>query len=288
MTLNAIHHSFHDASIFPTNRPLLAIITETDACDTEDKMNHTYEAIRQAVSTNQVDLVSVRVSLPPAKQFNNKESDDAHLILERACTLTEKLVQLSLEQKILECTGDAPPISSIRVVCSSDLVSVAVRARAHGIHFKEHHLDQLPEILQRFDYPIVIGTSTHSVKSALQSYFGRDETSDQIPRPDYYFVGTCYLTASHPEKTSADQLEGPKLPGEVKRAILSKCQSQQSPLRVPRILAIGGIDECNCHNPVAFGADGVAVIRAVLQAADPSKKVEEIQANMTKALDFAH
>ena len=92
---------------FPNHRPILAIITEQDACQTDENMERTFNAIRQAVSTNQVDLVSVRLSLPSAplvavvgneQSKMNEDEDELLLFNQRACTLTEKLVQLS-EQK---------------------------------------------------------------------------------------------------------------------------------------------------------------------------------------------
>lgn len=315
---------------------MLAIITETDACDTEEKMKHTYATVKKAASTDKVDLVSVRLSLPPRYEENGEESDSYRQIMERACRLTKDLVELSRKQKQehqLQSQDDQEKDKdgntdmcqqlhsscSFKVVCSSDLVSVAVNARANGIHVKEHHLDQLPDIIRRFEYPIVIGTSTHSVESALRSYFGNDDVNDIVvedegtptakiarPKPHYYFVGTCYLTASHPEKTLQSQLEGPELPGRVKRALLENLESKQQqatisskttteeenckdvspmaalPLKLPRIMAIGGIDETNCHEPVALGADGVAVIRAVLQADHPIERVEEMQSSMMR------
>lgn len=321
------------SSLFPTNRPVLAIITETDACDTEEKMERTYNAVRDAVSTGKVDLVSVRLSLPSHKNDDGVENEDYNQILERACALTKKLVELSSEQQQIQSRSSkneerkenvgivsekSPSCDSFVVVCSSDLVSVAVRARANGVHVKEHHLDQLPEIVRRFDYPVVIGTSTHSIESAVKSYFDKgpdacvendvdestNETKVTVPKPVYYFVGTCYLTASHPEKTEQGQLEGPELPGKIKQVLLNKSKSKQQQqlqmpindnieissttktsqqLQLPRIFAIGGIDETNCHEPVSLGADGVAVIRAVLQANDPIEKVEEMQTNMMRA-----
>mmetsp|Transcript_6200 Transcript_6200/g.15348 ORF Transcript_6200/g.15348 Transcript_6200/m.15348 type:complete len:416 (+) Transcript_6200:194-1441(+) len=306
-------------AVFPNDRPLLAIITETDACDSEDKMQRTYTVIEKATSTGKVDLVSVRLSLPPRYDENGVENSSYLRVMERACRLTKELVGLSSKQmeqaqrQNNEIRGDNNTAiqspSSFKVVCSSDLVSVAVDARANGIHVKEHHLENLADILARFDYPIVIGTSTHSVESALKSYFhngsfenDEDHESKNPPsstrrRPDYYFVGTCYLTASHPEKTSECQLEGPALPGRVKRAICETLKSKQLSsstkessqdsssmeslqLESPPIMAIGGIDETNCHEPVALGADGVAVIRAVLQADHPMERVEGIQRNM--------
>jgi thiamine monophosphate synthase len=297
---------------FPNHRPVLAIITEQDACQTDEKMERTFNAIRQAVSTNQVDLVSVRLSLPSApvvavveneERKMNDDEDELLLFDQRACTLTKKLVQLS-EQKQKQqqqqyyqniedqekqdnnttsnsssssSTVSSTTSPSFRVVCSSNVVSVAVRGRAHGVHVKEHHLDQIPSIIDQFDYPIIIGTSAHSIKSALESYsVNKEKTTMGAIRPHYYFVGTCYTTASHPEKTNPNQLEGPKLPGRIKHAL----SSSSSLLQLPRILAIGGIDETNCHEPVAFGADGVAVIRAVLQADNPANIVEQMQSNM--------
>eukprot|EP00536_Pseudo-nitzschia_multiseries_P016540 jgi/Psemu1/292580/fgenesh1_pg.1138_\ len=309
---------------FPTHRPLLAIITESDACDSEEKARHTLEAIRAAVTTHGVDLVSVRLSLPPPPSGENDKGDNGNGehyrgVLERARVLTEQLVRLSAEQgqqrKIDSPSSGSPTTPSdtcsntpFRVVCSSDLVSVAVEARAHGVHVKEHHLDRLPEILEQFDYPIVVGTSTHSVESALVSCLDGDVDSGVRGRgrvrPHYYFVGTCYLTASHPEKTSEEQLEGPELPGRVRRALLERLRESpcdagdhsgtrsdtrtgvsetNTTTRMPRVFAIGGIDATNCHHPVAFGADGVAVIRAVLQTERPSEAVQQIHDAMTTA-----
>jgi hypothetical protein len=309
--------------IFPTHRPILAIITETDACDTEGKMEHTYATVKKAVSTGKVDLVSVRLSLPPQYDENGEENFSYLEILERSNRLTKKLVELSLtrsrrrESRHTDRSQQPRSPFAFVVVCSSDLVSVAVNARANGVHVKEHHLDKLPDIVSRFDYPIVIGTSTHSVESALRSHFYNDDSdkSNQDenendgsprptatrPKPHYYFVGTCYLTASHPEKTSQSQLEGPGLPGRVKEALLASFESKGRgaitatdcsheialkkralPLHFPRIMAIGGIDETNCREPVALGADGVAVIRAVFQADCPVTRVEEMQRNMRR------
>ncbi|KAL3918741.1 MAG: hypothetical protein SGILL_004092 [Bacillariaceae sp.] len=243
------------SSIFPAHgkRPLFAIITETNACDSVERMEATFDAIQQATLTEQVDLVSVRLNVS-----NGNGSDDAG-VLERACILTRRLVDLA------HTSEDAP---SFKVVCSSDLVSVAVKGRAHGVHVKEHHLGQLPGIVAQFNYPILIGTSAHSLQSLPQA-------GEHDLQPDYYFVGTCYLTASHPEK-SASELEGPTLPGQFQRELAEIGHS------IP-VFAIGGIDDANCHEPVFLGADGVAVIRAVLQAERPAEVVARLQENMMKA-----
>jgi thiamine-phosphate diphosphorylase len=241
------------------DRPLLAVVTAPNACDTEESTKATWEALRQAVSTNLVDLISIRLNVPQSHKNddNGNESTGNGGIKERAVWLTKKMVELADEK------GVDPPL--FHVVCSSDLVSVAVEARAHGVHVKEHHWPNVSDIVKQFDYPILIGTSAHSLQGIKD---------DSAIRPHYYFVGTCYMTASHPEKAASD-LEGPTMPGKFKRSLTEPT--------VP-VFAIGGIDEINCHEPMALGADGVAVIRAVVQADNPAWAVEQIQGKMKAGL----
>jgi thiamine-phosphate diphosphorylase len=237
------------------HRPLLAIITSPNSCETHDSMEASFEAIRQAVQTQYVDLVSIRLSSSDDEGDGENES-----WRQRAVTLTKRLVELSIGPTTTTTLSSLP---TFKVVCSSDMVSVAVEANAHGVHVKERHLPILGDIVEQFDYPIIIGTSTHSLHSH----------PNQIIQPHYYFVGTCYMTASHPEKSSPFDLEGPQLPGKFKKVLGRRSKS------IP-IFAIGGIDDSNCHEPLAFGADGVAVIRAVVEADDPGKAVIRLQEKM--------
>ena len=143
----------------------------------------------------------------------------------------------------------------------------------------------IEDVLAETQHPrdIIIGTSCHSIQSGLDSF-------NLVPRgPDYLFVGTCYLTKSHPEKTSVDQLEGPSLPGRVRETLHQAfidnndtTGDNDSANKPPVILAIGGIDEQNCHEPVKFGADGVATIRTVMQADDPREAVKLMNTAMLK------
>jgi thiamine-phosphate pyrophosphorylase len=258
--LHGHQHNFnHDGNkqVFPAmgHRPLLAVITEPNACDSDQQMEATYTAIQQAVLTGQVDLVSVRLTVD--------DNDHKEAILERAYDLTLRLMQLS--------TGMGNTSLMFKVVCSSNLVSIAVKSKAHGIHVKERHLDKFAEFFAEFDYPIIIGTSVHSLQSPAA------HNSNGL-HPHYYFVGTCYMTTSHPEKGQND-LEGPALPGKFKEELAKYSSS------IP-VFAIGGINENNCHEPVAFGADGVAVIRAVLEAEDPAAAVTWLQEKMTGTVPF--
>jgi thiamine-phosphate diphosphorylase len=229
-------------------RPFLAIITESNGCDDDDKLKSTLQAIDAATRTRQVDLISVRIDPEAAK--------------ERVEHLVQTLVQL----------GRA------KVVVSSDWIQVGLQAGVHGVHFKETHRHLIPAIRKK-NKRLIIGTSAHSIESALEAF--------ESYQPDYFFVGTCYWTESHPDKFD---LEGPALPGQVANALKNvvaeqqQQQQQQQQLQEasiqPPVLAIGGIDASNCREPVRYGADGVAVIRAVLAVADPLKAVGNIQENM--------
>lgn len=227
--------------------PYLAVITEPNACDSAERVNATINAVSSAVSTDKVALVSVRVVKP-----NHVSHDEFE---KRVVDLTSKLVAMSLKH-------------SFHVVVSSDWVDAAIQSGSHGIHVKEHHQPRIPEIQTRFAPRVpLIGTSAHSVSSALEAA--------SLYHPDYFFVGTCYATESHPEKVD---LEGPTLPGKVCRAL-----EEQEGETKPVVLAIGGIDEENCAKPAReYGADGVAAIRSVLQSTDPAISVENMIRNMQK------
>jgi len=247
------------------NPPYLALITEPDACMDPSRVEATFQAIAQAVSTGKVTLVSIRLTRP-------SEPDESSLVWDRALSLTKRLVQLAEE------------LQTFRVVCSSDWIDLAIQAQAHGIHVKESHLSKIPSIRQdAWRKDLLIGTSTHSISSAKESY--------ALYHPDYYFVGTCFLTASHPEKQVED-LEGPMLPGQVRLALLeesakkskgSKVSKNNNDKDFPIIFGIGGIDESNCDAPMTHGADGVAVIRAILQAPHPAQATLRIHEKMSTA-----
>jgi thiamine-phosphate pyrophosphorylase len=244
-------HMVHDRPIFGDG-PLLAVITEPCACDSEARVEETLAAIARAVTTCHVHVVSIRLSRPP--------ENDQVFFYQRALKLTMSLLELASEYRF-------------KVVCSSDWIDLAVQSQAHGVHVKESHLSQIPLVREQLGDMALIGTSTHSVKSALGSYARF--------QPDYFFCGTCFVTASHPEKGATD-LEGPTLPGQVQRA-LTQAATEAGSQYCPAVFAIGGIDETNCGIPVREGADGVAVIRAVLQAKDPADTTQKIHQSMARA-----
>lgn len=226
--------------------PHIGLVTERSTCNDEGKMRDTVAAIKSAARGNQLDLVSVRVSRP--------EDIELGIFQDRVVRLSKELVSLSRTHGFI-------------VVVSSEWAEAAAISGAHGVHVKESHRPRIPEIREMFASTPVIGTSAHSVESALEAW--------DLYHPDYYFVGTCYETLSHPEKLPED-LEGPALPGQV---VLALGRREESANRPP-VLAIGGIDDTNCHEPVNYGADGIATIRAVLCCADPGEMVARLVSAM--------
>ena len=309
--------------------PYLVVITDGDACDNDKRLHSTLNKLQRAVETGQVDLVLVRLNnvIGPATATDPNEEDDTDdhdikrqqrqkSVRRRARHLIRQLVDWSEAMVGDEASGHR----RFAVMWSSplwrdndndddsdddDSKRVAVMDVAHGVHFKEAHRSWISEFrathsLESTTGPNVqrrrpvVGTSCHSVESALQAL--------QYD-PDYLLVGTCYPTASHPEK-APDKVEGPELPGLVRRAVLQEWSSSQSTIphnlhdnnnnnnnhhhfphrpRPPYIVAIGGIDASNCGEPIVLGADGVAVIRAVSEADDPASAVQALRQAMQSA-----
>lgn len=256
------HHRYHP--VFRQRRPppYLAVITEPDACGSDENVRRTYDALAEAVSGGQVNLISIRQAVPT-------DGDDRVLreVGDRLVGLAHRLWELASRHHF-------------DLVISSDWMDLIMQENVplHGIHFKESHRTRIPEMRRRCGGDaLVVGTSAHSVESAVEAW--------NVYQPDYFFVGTCYVTQTHPEKSSQRDLEGPLLPGQVARALkntLRNVSDDSSGAAVPPpVLAIGGIHVHNCHEPVrVYGADGVATIRAVLQAADPAQTVRDMKQNM--------
>ena len=222
--------------------PHLALVTERCTCDSEARLKESIAALRRACcGSKAVDLVSVRID-PEAPR-------------ERVVRLTKALIEIRDDTHFF------------RVVLNSDWKDLVAESGADGVHFKEAHRHLIASVRQLHPN-LLVGASAHSVESALEVH--------SEYHPDYFFVGTCYMTDSHPEKAEAD-LEGPLLPGEVTQAL------QTETISPPPVFAIGGIDLLNCHVPVCYGANGTATIRAVLHSFDPGIVASQMKENMLLA-----
>jgi len=256
----------------------LCIITETNACDTDSMAIQTSKTLQKALgdyNEHGIDLISIRVTHPTSTTALEKEK------------FQKRLVHLACNVMYMKKKHQSHPKYHDYKVVINDVINLeaAVEADVDGIHVKEKDVDQIPFIKEHLRKEkmkkgnlekIIIGTSAHSIVAGISNYENFE--------PDYMFVGTCYLTQSHPEKNQ-DDLEGPLLPARVKNEIrLAANNADRDEGKTPIIFAIGGIEKSNCHEPVSMGADGVAVIRSVMQAPDPKQSTMDIKSEMRNAV----
>jgi thiamine monophosphate synthase len=256
--------------------PYIAIITELTACDTPEDVDTTVRTFKEAISTELIYLIVIRVR----KITDNLQDDE----------MTGRVQDLIRRISNLRRKDDT---HRFHIVVTSDWISAVDPSTMDvGIHFKESHRHQIPIIHKKYmenSSQLFYGTSAHSIASAWDAVMTVD-----YPPPNYLLVGTCYPTESHPEKDCAN-LEGPALPGQVVHKLThhpfdtthlnhKSPQAEESSLQTIKIpivvLAIGGIDETNCRETIQLGANGVAVIRAVMRATDPAEAVRKIYQTM--------
>ncbi|MCL4458996.1 MAG: thiamine phosphate synthase [Chloroflexi bacterium] len=141
----------------------------------------------------------------------------------------------------------------------NDRADVALALEADGVHLGQ---DDLPAGLARkiLGEDRLIGISVGYVAEALQA---------EREGADYVSVGSIFATIS---KDDAGEPTGPALIKEVKRAV-----------RIP-VVAIGGINANNVLEVIISGADGVAVISAVVSASDVREASYRLRQAITAAL----
>jgi thiamine-phosphate pyrophosphorylase len=125
----------------------------------------------------------------------------------------------------------------------NDHADIALAVDAHGVHLGQ---DDLPieEARKLLGQGRIIGISTHSLDQARAA---------ASAGADYIGFGPIYRTTTK----DAGPLQG-----------LEWLRQVRNEVTIP-IIAIGGINRDNAGEVLAAGADGIAVISAVLDAADP-------------------
>ena len=129
----------------------------------------------------------------------------------------------------------------------NDRADVALASGADGVHLGQ---DDMPPVAARslLGGSAVVGFSTHDVEQAF--------TAAHLP-VDYLAVGPVFATSSKENPDPIVGLEG------VRRV-------REAAGRTP-LVAIGGITAENARPVLEAGADSVAVIGALLSAADPTE-----------------
>ena len=153
---------------------------------------------------------------------------------------------LSVAKRLREVTEE----TGVMFIVNDD-PALALGAGADGVHLGQEDIpvDVARRILGRNK---VIGISTHSIEEALEA--GRLDV-DYIGVGPVFHSGTKMVTSPH-------GLEG------VRRI--------RGSVSMP-VIAIGGIDQGNVSAVIGAGADGAAVISAVLSAPDVKKAVSELK-----------
>lgn len=119
---------------------------------------------------------------------------------------------------------------------------------AHGVHLAAHQPGS------------GVGRSCHDVAQVRAAVAG----------------GAAYVTLSPFAPTPSKPGRGPALPGETYAAARRACAGSAT-----RVLALGGVDVAEVPRALAAGAHGVAVMGAVMRAADPAS----VTAALLAALD---
>ncbi|HEY4036286.1 MAG TPA: thiamine phosphate synthase [Ktedonobacteraceae bacterium] len=135
----------------------------------------------------------------------------------------------------------------------NDRLDVGLAVEADGFQLGKRSLP-LHAVRQVVGTRYLLGTSVHSLEEAQAAV---------ADGADFLLAGTIFASPSHP----GEPTNGPGLLHAIKQAFPS-CF----------VLAVGGITVAMAKQAMEAGADGVAVISAILGAKDVRKAVEEIKA----------
>jgi thiamine-phosphate pyrophosphorylase len=146
----------------------------------------------------------------------------------------------------------------------NDRVDVALAINADGVHVGPP--DDMPAALARqiLGPDRIIGVSAESPAIALQA--AQDGA-------DYVGVGDVFGTSSKADAGVPIGLSGLK-------AVVEPCS-------IP-VVGIGGINHGNAAAVIEAGADGVALISAIVGAGDPEAAARELRKHIDGALKAAH
>jgi thiamine-phosphate pyrophosphorylase len=157
---------------------------------------------------------------------------------------------LSLARQLKEICAEHQALFII-----NDYLDIALAVEADGLHLGQKDLP-IAEARRFLAIDQIIGSSVTDLDEAFQA---------QSEGADYIAVGSIYPTISKAEF----KLVGLETLSEIKKA-----------LSVP-LVAIGGIEMSNVEAVMKAGADGVAIIKAVLAAEDIEKATRQIVSRLS-------
>ena len=161
--------------------------------------------------------------------------------------------QVALGRELRALTREAGALFIV-----NDRADLAIALDADGVHVGEDDLP--PELARQIVGPQrIVGFSASSVTSALAA---------RSAGVDYLGIGSIYPTTT---KADAGAAVGPEL-------VTAIAARVDLPL-----VGIGGIRATNAAAVIEAGAHGVAVVGAVIAAADPEAAARELKAVVTQA-----
>jgi thiamine-phosphate pyrophosphorylase len=140
----------------------------------------------------------------------------------------------------------------------NDRVDVALAAGAGGVHIGQDDMDAA-DARRILGPTAIIGLSLKTIAQA---------DAAPIAHLDYVAIGGVFVTQSKDNPDPPVGLDG-------FRAILAAVRRRAPSMPVT---AIAGIDAGNAASIIAAGADGVAVISALLLAGDPAQAARDLRA----------
>lgn len=134
----------------------------------------------------------------------------------------------------------------------NDRVDVAMAVQADGVHLGQSDipLEMAKAILNDSK---IIGISAESVEDAVKAEKGG---------ADYISVSPVFATPTKTDTAPPLGLEG--------------IQTIRQHVQIP-IVGVGGLNKDNCADVIRSGADGVAVVSAIVSADDPEKAARELR-----------
>ncbi len=170
---------------------------------------------------------------------------------EKHCTAREFL-HLALALKKVLSPRDRPLIIN-------DRLDIALACGAQGVHVGQDDLE-CSVIRKIAGRNFIVGVSVSTVEEALRA---------QEQGADYLGVSPIFAT---PTKVDTPEATG-----------LSGLRRIRGAVKLP-LVAIGGIGPHNAGEAIRHGADGAAVVSAIMGASDPRKTAREMKDAVTSAL----
>jgi thiamine-phosphate pyrophosphorylase len=175
--------------------------------------------------------------------------DAARALIRAGCTLLQYRNKAGSSREMLSHARELRRLASGKVtLIMNDRADLALAAGFDGVHVGRDDLSV--EAVRRIVGPkLIIGTSTHNAEQVREA---------DAANPDYIAIGPVFATASKANPDPAVGLEG----------VRAARSLTQRPL-----VAIGGITADTARSVIAAGADGLALISALLP--DPKKSVNQ-------------